>query len=90
MRVRYRVDGALQEVMKPPNKLRAALTSPVKIMAQLNIPEPPLPHDCRTKLKFAPLVTACLTAPVPAPVGLDAVCPALEQVGGPAGMDVRA
>jgi type IV pilus assembly protein PilB len=37
MRVRYRVDGALQEVMKPPIKMRAALTSRVKIMAQLNI-----------------------------------------------------
>ena len=33
MRVRYRVDGALQEVMKPPIKMRAALTSRVKIMA---------------------------------------------------------
>src|SRR2546427_6220825 len=37
LRVRYRVDGVLQEVMKPPIKMRAALTSRVKIMAQLNI-----------------------------------------------------
>src|SRR6266576_773456 len=37
MRVRYRVDGALHEVMKPPIKMRAALTSRIKIMAQLNI-----------------------------------------------------
>ncbi len=33
MRVRYRVDGALHEVMKPPIKMRAALTSRIKIMA---------------------------------------------------------
>src|SRR4029077_2448108 len=52
MRVRYRVDGALQEVMKPPVKMRAALTSRVKIMAQLNIAERRVPQDGRIKLKF--------------------------------------
>jgi type IV pilus assembly protein PilB len=52
MRVRYRVDGALQEVMKPPIKMRAALTSRVKIMAQLNIAERRVPQDGRIKLKF--------------------------------------
>src|ERR1043166_7108801 len=51
MRVRYRVDGALQEVMKPPVKMRAALTSRVKIMAQLNIAERRVPQDGRIKLK---------------------------------------
>src|SRR6266699_499380 len=52
MRVRYRVDGALHEVMKPPVKMRAALTSRVKIMAQLNIAERRVPQDGRIKLKF--------------------------------------
>ncbi|OLC95123.1 MAG: type II secretion system protein GspE [Gemmatimonadetes bacterium 13_1_40CM_2_70_7] len=52
MRVRYRVDGVLQEVMKPPIKMRAALTSRVKIMAQLNIAERRVPQDGRIKLKF--------------------------------------
>ncbi|HEU5454203.1 MAG TPA: ATPase, T2SS/T4P/T4SS family, partial [Nocardioides sp.] len=52
MRVRYRVDGALQEVMKPPAKWRAALTSRVKIMAQLNIAERRVPQDGRIKLKM--------------------------------------
>jgi type IV pilus assembly protein PilB len=52
MRVRYRVDGALQEVMKPPVKMRAALTSRVKIMAQLNIAERRVPQDGRIKLKM--------------------------------------
>ena len=33
VRVRYRIDGALQEVMKPPMKMKAALTSRVKILA---------------------------------------------------------
>jgi type IV pilus assembly protein PilB len=52
LRVRYRVDGALLEVMKPPIKMRAALTSRIKIMAQLNIAERRVPQDGRIKLKF--------------------------------------
>jgi len=52
MRVRYRVDGVLHEVMKPPVKMRAALTSRVKIMAQLNIAERRVPQDGRIKLKM--------------------------------------
>jgi type IV pilus assembly protein PilB len=52
MRVRYRVDGSLAEVMKPPVKMRAALTSRVKIMAQLNIAERRVPQDGRIKLKM--------------------------------------
>jgi type IV pilus assembly protein PilB len=52
LRVRYRVDGALQEVMKPPLKLRASLVSRFKIMAQLNIAERRVPQDGRIKLKF--------------------------------------
>jgi len=51
LRVRYRVDGALQEVMKPPMKMRAALISRFKIMASLNIAERRVPQDGRIKLK---------------------------------------
>jgi type IV pilus assembly protein PilB len=50
--VRYRIDGALQEVMRPPFKLRAALTSRVKIMSNLNIAERRVPQDGRIKLKM--------------------------------------
>ncbi len=52
MRVRYRVDGALQEVMKPPLKMKAALTSRVKILSSLNIAERRVPQDGRLKLKM--------------------------------------
>jgi type IV pilus assembly protein PilB len=52
LRVRYRIDGALSEVMKPPLKLRAALTSRLKIMASLNIAERRVPQDGRIKLKM--------------------------------------
>jgi type IV pilus assembly protein PilB len=52
IRVRYRIDGALQEIMKPPVKLKAALTSRVKIMSNLNIAERRVPQDGRIKLKM--------------------------------------
>jgi type IV pilus assembly protein PilB len=52
MRVRYRVDGVLQEVMKPPIKMRAALISRIKILSALNIAERRVPQDGRLKLKM--------------------------------------
>ena len=51
-RVRFRVDGILQEVMKPPLKLRDAITSRIKIMAKLDIAEKRLPQDGRIMLKL--------------------------------------
>jgi len=52
LRVRYRIDGALEEVMKPPMKMKAALTSRIKILADLNIAERRVPQDGRIKLKM--------------------------------------
>ncbi|MEL7367874.1 MAG: type IV-A pilus assembly ATPase PilB [Myxococcota bacterium] len=51
-RVRYRIDGVLYEKMKPPLKLKAAITSRIKIMSQLDIAERRLPQDGRIKLKL--------------------------------------
>lgn len=52
LRVRYRVDGVLYTVMNLPTKIRAALTSRVKIMSKLDIAERRLPQDGRIKLKL--------------------------------------
>ncbi len=52
-RVRYRIDGVLYEVMKPPRKLKNAITSRLKIMANLDIAERRLPQDGRIKIKLA-------------------------------------
>ncbi len=52
LRVRFRVDGILQEVMGPPLKLRDAITSRVKIMAKLDISEKRLPQDGRIMIKY--------------------------------------
>jgi type IV pilus assembly protein PilB len=51
-RVRYRIDGVLYEAMKPPLKLKNAITSRVKIMSALDIAERRLPQDGRIKLKL--------------------------------------
>jgi type IV pilus assembly protein PilB len=51
-RVRYRIDGILYEVMKPPLKLKNAITSRLKIMAELDIAERRLPQDGRIKIKL--------------------------------------
>jgi type IV pilus assembly protein PilB len=51
-RVRFRIDGVLYEVMKPPMKLRNAIISRLKIMSELDISERRLPQDGRIKLKL--------------------------------------
>lgn len=51
-RVRFRIDGILQEVMSPPLRLRDTVTSRVKIMARLDIAEKRLPQDGRIMLKL--------------------------------------
>ncbi|MBW2498001.1 MAG: type IV-A pilus assembly ATPase PilB [Deltaproteobacteria bacterium] len=51
-RVRYRIDGVLYEVMKPPLKLKNAIISRIKIMSELDIAERRLPQDGRIKLKL--------------------------------------
>jgi type IV pilus assembly protein PilB len=50
-RVRYRIDGVLYEMMRPPLRLKEAITSRVKIMAKLDIAEKRLPQDGRIKIK---------------------------------------
>ena len=50
-RVRYRIDGVLYEVMRPPLKMRNAICSRLKILASLDIAERRLPQDGRIKLK---------------------------------------
>ncbi len=51
MVVRYRTDGQLYDVFKPPKKLQNAITSRIKVMANLNIAEKRLPQDGRIPLK---------------------------------------
>ena len=53
MVVRFRIDGILFDIFKPPKKLQNAITSRIKVMANLNIAEKRLPQDGRIPLKLA-------------------------------------
>lgn len=52
MRIRFRIDGILYDVMHPPMKMRDALISRLKIMSKLDISEKRLPQDGRIKIKL--------------------------------------
>ncbi|MFK8137341.1 MAG: type II secretion system ATPase GspE [Bdellovibrionales bacterium] len=53
MVVRFRIDGSLYDIFKPPKKLQNSITSRIKVMANLNIAEKRLPQDGRIPLKLA-------------------------------------
>jgi general secretion pathway protein E len=51
--VRFRIDGVLHEVIKPPKRYQNSIVSRVKVMGQLNIAEKRLPQDGRIRIKLA-------------------------------------
>jgi type IV pilus assembly protein PilB len=52
LRVRYRIDGVLHEMMSPPQKMKSAIISRLKIMAELDIAEKRVPQDGRIKIRI--------------------------------------
>jgi type IV pilus assembly protein PilB len=52
LRVRFRIDGTLYEMMSPPFRMKAAIISRLKIMADLDIAERRIPQDGRIKLRL--------------------------------------
>lgn len=52
LRVRFRIDGMLHEMMSPPFKMKNAITSRLKIMAELDIAEKRVPQDGRIKIRM--------------------------------------
>jgi len=79
LRVRYRIDGALQEIMKPPIKMRPALISRFKIMASLNIAERRVPQDGRIKLKLGTKVIDFRVSTLPTLFGEKVVLRILDK-----------
>jgi len=53
VKVRYRIDGMLSDMMRPPKRMHAALVSRIKILAEMNIAERRLPQDGRIKITIA-------------------------------------
>ena len=53
LKIRYRVDGLLYDMLSPPKHVQSALISRVKIMAKMNIAEKRLPQDGRIEIRIA-------------------------------------
>jgi type IV pilus assembly protein PilB len=79
IRVRYRIDGELTEIMKPPKKMQAALVSRFKIMSALNIAERRVPQDGRIKLKMGKKVIDFRVSTLPTIFGEKVVLRILDK-----------
>ncbi len=53
IKVRYRVDGMLRDIMSPPKRMHAAIVSRLKILGEMNIAERRLPQDGRIRIVIA-------------------------------------
>ena len=69
LKVRFRIDGVLFEMMNPPRKMHAALTSRIKIMANLDIAERRLPQDGRIRVTVMGRKLDLRVSTVPTPKG---------------------
>jgi len=79
VKVRYRVDGMLHDVMRPPKRMHAALISRLKILGELNIAERRLPQDGRIKLTIAGRAIDVRLSIVPTVYGERAVMRILDK-----------
>jgi type IV pilus assembly protein PilB len=69
LRVRFRIDGVLHEVMQPPQRLQASLISRIKVMAGMDIANRLIPQDGRTTMKVDGRVIDFRVASLPAAYG---------------------
>lgn len=65
MKIRYRIDGVLNDVESTPKRLQAAIVSRIKIMARLNIAERRLPQDGRIRLRVGEKEIAIRVSTIP-------------------------
>jgi len=87
LRVRYRIDGVLEDVESPPRRLQTAIVSRVKIMARLNIAENRLPQDGRVKLRIGGKAIDFRVSTVPTLYGESVVIRILDQSSVPLNME---
>jgi len=81
LRVRYRIDGILQEIEPPASRFRAAIVSRIKIMARLNIAERRLPQDGRIKLAVRGTPIDLRVSTIPTMYGEGVVMRVLDRQG---------
>ena len=87
LRVRYRIDGMLEEVESPPKRLQTAIISRVKIMSRLNIAESRLPQDGRVKLRIGGQEIDFRVSTVPTLFGESIVIRILDQTNVPLNLE---
>jgi len=81
LRVRYRIDGVLKEVMQLPRKVRAAAISRIKIMSDMNITEKRIPQDGRTRLRLGQKEYDLRVSTLPTVYGEKVVIRILDKTG---------
>lgn len=81
LRIRFRIDGVLHEVLSPPYRLKGAVTSRVKIMANLDIAERRIPQDGRIKVKVGQKTIDLRVSIVPTLYGEKVVMRILDKSG---------
>jgi len=79
VRIRYRIDGVLHEVMRSPKRVQAGLTSRLKIMADLNIAEKRIPQDGRLSVQIAGRQVDLRVATLPTVFGEKVVLRVLDK-----------
>lgn len=86
LRVRYRIDGVLQDAPSPPPHLAAAVVSRLKIMAELDIAERRLPQDGRIRLRLRSRAVDVRVSTIPTLHGESVVLRLLDQEQGLVGL----
>jgi type IV pilus assembly protein PilB len=79
LRVRYRIDGVLQETMSPPRRIAPALVSRIKVLSKLNLTERRLPQDGRFSIKLPDRTVDLRVSTMPIKYGEKVVIRVLEQ-----------
>lgn len=77
--VRYRIDGILYEIIKPPKRFQSSITSRIKVMAGMNIAEKRLPQDGRIRIKIAGKDVDIRTSVIPTSFGERVVMRLLDR-----------
>jgi general secretion pathway protein E len=87
LRVRYRIDGVLQDVPGPPGSMMAGIISRIKVMADLDIAERRLPQDGRIRLRMHDRQVDVRVSTLPALDGESVVLRLLDKESGRIGLD---
>ena len=79
LKIRYRIDGILYDILNLPRRIQSPLVSRIKIMAKLNIAEKRLPQDGRIEIKIADRLVDIRVSVIPTAFGERVVLRLLDK-----------